>query len=182
MNGSGSVQPRNDDHRPPVNAVRHSLKETSFENRTEQLTKHDLSTLAAMARPIRGPDRGHRQVPGRYRVRAGRHDPDGQRQLPDARWATRWTRSRAGITACSSTDAYRRRARSTRSSGPGWAGASTWPASSTHRQGRPRGVDPGGVQSHPRPDGRPFKVVKYATDVTGQVKMRLEHAGASCNR
>jgi len=38
----------------------------------------------------------------------------------------------------------------------------------TAGQGRQGGLDPGKLQPHPRLNGKPFKVVKFATNVTGR--------------
>ena len=45
------------------------------------------------------------------------------------------------------------------------------------RQRRPRGLDPGLLQSGPRPRGKPRKVIKSATDITAQKIRSMEDAG-----
>jgi methyl-accepting chemotaxis protein len=86
--------------------------------------------------------------------------------ISSTRSATRWRRSRASTTACSSTPAIAPRP-STARSGTSSAGASTTPASTSAsaRAARRSGSRPPTTRSSDL-NGKPFKVVKYATDIT----------------
>ena len=122
----------------------------------------DVTAAEAPERRLRRPDRRDRQVAGGHRVRARRHDPHGQRQLPARRWATRSTRSRASTTACSSTPAYRQ----SHEYREFWAdlGRGEYQAGEFKRIGK--GGKRSGSRASYNPildlNGRPFKVVKYA--------------------
>ena len=133
----------------------------------------DITAAEASGRRLRGQIAAIDKSLGRHRVPTGRHDHHGQRQLPEGHGLLVWTRSKAGITACSSRRAYRQSPEYKEF----WAklGRGEYQAGEykTPRQGRAARV---WIQGSYNPildlNGRPFKVVKYATDVTEQVKLR----------
>ncbi len=115
-----------------------------------------------------GQTRGDQQGPGGYRVRHGRKGPDGERKFSDQRWVIRWTKSAASITACSSIPCTR--------ASPEYRlfwdklGRGEFDAGQYKRIGK--GGREVWIQASYNPifdpDGKPFKVVKYATDITEQ--------------
>ena len=119
-------------------------------------------------------DRRHRQVAGRHSLQSRRHDRDRERQLPQD----------AGIspgrdpgTASQHVRRSRRKSRASLigSSGRRWAAANIRPA--VYKR-----IGKGGkeiwIQASYNPildlNGKPFKVVKFATDVTQKTKLQLE--------
>ena len=115
------------------------------------------------------PDRGDRQVAGGDRVQPGRHDHHRQRELPRRARLQRSTRSRASTTACSSSRAERESAEYKRVLGdaePRRVPGRRVQARRQGRQGR-SGSRPPTTRSSIS-NGKPFKVVKYATDITAQ--------------
>ncbi len=148
----------------------------------------DVTDAEAADRRPRRPDRGDRQVAGGDRVQHGRHDPHRQRELPARRWAIRWTRSRASITACSSIRPSAT-ARPIASSGRA-LNRGEYQAAEYKRIGK--GGREVWIQASYNPildlNGKPFKVVKYATDTTAQViaaheeRARARHDGVGRRR
>ncbi len=82
-----------------------------------------------------------------------------------ARLATRWRKSAASITACSSTRPIARPT-NTAPSGKSSAAASSMPANTSASPRAAANLDRGLLQSILDQAGKPYKVVKFATDIT----------------
>ena len=112
--------------------------------------RHRHHRAEAAQRGFRRTARGHRQGAGGHRVRARRHDPHGQRQLRARDGLLARAKCAASTTACSSIRPIAA-APSTARSGPSSVAAKSDAGQlQAHRQGRPRGLDPGVLQ----PDSR----------------------------
>ncbi len=112
---------------------------------------------------------------------AGHH---GQRQFPQDAWATALTRSRASITACSSTPTIGR-AENTACSGKSSAEGNMTPASisASPKAAGKSGSKRATIRSCDD-NGRAYKVVEYATDITEQKLANANFEGqiAAINR
>ena len=90
-----------------------------------------------------------------------------------ARSAIRWTRSRASITACSSS----RRSATARPIAQFWAALNRGQYQAAEYKRIGKGGKEVWIQASYNPildlNGKPFKVVKYATDITRQVLVRM---------
>ena len=133
----------------------------------------DVTAQKLQERRPRRPDRRDRQGAGGDRVQHGRHDHHRQREFPRRDRLFARTRSRASTTACSSS----------RPSATAPAYREFWAAldRGEYQAAEYKRIGKGGkevwIQASYNPildlNGKPFKVVKYATDITRQVLVRM---------
>ena len=113
-------------------------------------------------------DRRDRPRAGRDRIQSRRHHHHRQREFPRARWATRWTKSRASITACS----WRPAERDSAAYREFWARLNRGEFQAAEYKRFGKGGKEVWILASYNPilddTGKPFKVVKFASDVTAQ--------------
>ena len=130
--------------------------------------RHRCDRAEAAQRRLHGPDRRHPQVAGGHRIQHGRHRARCQSTTFLTPSATRWKRSRAGITACSWTRPIRQSAEYKEF----WAKLNRGEYQAAEYKRIGKGGKEVWIQASYNPildlNGKPFKVVKYATDVTAQ--------------
>ena len=158
----GIIQPDPRQERQAVRVVKFATDITAREN-----SKHGRCRK----------DRRDRPRPGGDRVQSGRHDHHRERKFSQDAWATRSAKSRASTTACSSS---RRCA-----TAPTIASSGRASIAANIQAGEYKRIGKGGkevwIQASYNPildeNGKPFKVVKFATDVTAQKLTIADLAG-----
>ena len=134
----------------------------------------DVTEQKLKAAEFRRPDRGDRQVAGGDRVQHGRHHPHRQREFPRRARLLGSTKSRASIISMF-VRAGRARSAAYREF---WASLNRGEFQSAEYKRVGKGGREIWIQASYNPirdlNGKPYKVVKYATDTTAQVIARMK--------